>query len=56
MILLSAVIDALEAMKAASKGVPNLMLRDLQTACNTTSPTCQAADSIAQSVRAAFRS
>ena len=30
-ILLSAVIDALEAMKAASKGVPNLMLRDLQS-------------------------
>src|SRR4029453_6126965 len=30
-ILLSAVIDALEAMKAASGGVPNNMLRDLQS-------------------------
>ena len=56
-ILLSAVIDALEAMKAASKGVPNLMLRDLQTVHrNTTFADLPKAvqDSIAQSVRAAF--
>ena len=56
-ILLSAVIDALEAMKAASKGVPNLMLRDLQsvhrniTFADLPKPV---QDSIAQSVRAAF--
>ena len=56
-ILLSAVIDALEAMKAASKGVPNLMLRDLQTVhrnitfADLPKPV---QDSIAQSVRAAF--
>jgi hypothetical protein len=56
-ILLSAVIDALEAMKAASKGVPNLMLRDLQTVHrNTTFADLPKSvqDSIAQSVRAAF--
>ena len=56
-ILLSAVIDALEAMKAASKGVPNLMLRDLQSVHrNTTFADLPKAvqDSIAQSVRAAF--
>jgi hypothetical protein len=56
-ILLSAVIDALEAMKAASKGVPNLMLRDLQTVHrNTTFADLPkpVQDSIAQSVRAAF--
>ena len=56
-ILLSAVIDALEAMKAASKGVPNLMLRDLQSVHrNTTFADLPKAvqDSITQSVRAAF--
>ena len=56
-ILLSAVIDALEAMKAASKGVPNLMLRDLQSIHrNTTFADLPkpVQDSIAQSVRAAF--
>ena len=56
-ILLSAVIEALEAMKAASKGVPNLMLRDLQSVHpNTTFADLPKAvqDSIAQSVRGAF--
>jgi hypothetical protein len=56
-ILLSAVIDALEAMKAASKGVPNLMLRDLQSVHrNTTFADLPKSvqDSISQSVRAAF--
>lgn len=56
-ILLSAVIDALEAMKAASKGVPNMMLRDLQTVHrNTTFADLPKSvqDSISQSVRAAF--
>jgi hypothetical protein len=56
-ILLSAVIDALEAMKDASKGVPNLVLRDLQSVHrNTTFADLPKAvqDSIAQSVRAAF--
>jgi hypothetical protein len=56
-ILLSAVIDALEAMKSASKGVPNLMLRDLQSVHrNTTFADLPEAvqESITQSVRAAF--
>lgn len=56
-VILSAVIDALEAMKAASKGVPNLMLRDLQSVHrNTTFADLPkpVQDSIAQSVRAAF--
>jgi hypothetical protein len=56
-ILLSAVIDALEAMKAASGGVPNNMLRDLQSVHrNTTFADLPKSvqDSIAQSVRAAF--
>ena len=56
-VLLSAVIDALEAMKAASGGVPNNMLRDLQSIHrNTTFADLPKAvqDSIAQSVRAAF--
>lgn len=56
-VILSAVIDALEGMKAASKGVPNLMLRDLQSIHrNTTFADLPKAvqDSIAQSVRAAF--
>ena len=56
-ILLSAVIDALEAMKSASGGVPNNMLRDLQSIHrNTTFADLPKAvqDSIGQSVRAAF--
>ena len=56
-VILSAVIDALEAMEAVSKGVPNLMLLDLQTVPrNTTFADLPKAvqDSIAQSVRAAF--
>lgn len=56
-VLLSAVIDALEAMKAASGGVPNNMLRDLQSVHrNTTFADLPKAvqDSITQSVRAAF--
>ncbi len=56
-VILSAVIDALESMKAASKGVPNLVLRDLQSVHrNTTFADLPKAvqDSIAQSVRAAF--
>lgn len=56
-ILLSAVIDALDAMKAASGGVPNNMLRDLQSVHrNTTFADLPkpVQDSIAQSVRAAF--
>ena len=56
-ILLSAVIDALEAMKAASGGVPNNMLRDLQSVHrNTTFADLPKSvqDSIGQSVRAAF--
>jgi hypothetical protein len=56
-VILSAVIDALEAMKAASGGVPNNMLRDLQSVHrNTTFADLPEAvqDSIGQSVRAAF--
>lgn len=56
-VLLSAVIDALEAMKAASGGVPNNMLRDLQSVHrNTTFADLPKAvqDSLLQSVRAAF--
>ena len=56
-VLLSAVIDALEAMKAASGGVPNNMLRDLQSIHrNATFADFPKAvqDSITQSVRAAF--
>ena len=56
-ILLSAVIDALDAMKAASGGVPNNMLRDLQSIHrNTTFADLPrpVQDSIMQSVRAAF--
>ncbi len=56
-ILLSAVIDALEAMKAAAGGVPNNMLRDLQSVHrNTTFADLPrpVQDSIAQSARAAF--
>ena len=56
-ILLSAVIDALEAMKAASGGVPNNMLRDLQSVHRNSAfadlPKA-VQDSIGLSVRAAF--
>ena len=56
-VILSAVIEAIEAMKVASKGVPNTMLRELQTLHrNTTLADLPKPlqDSIAQSVRAAF--
>lgn len=56
-VIFSAVIEAIEAMKVSSKGVPNIMLRDLQTLHRNTSfadlPK-PLQDSIAQSVRAAF--
>ena len=56
-VLFSAVIDAIEAMRAASKGLPNNMLRDLQSIHRNTAfedlPKA-VQDSIAQSVRAAF--
>ena len=56
-ILFSAVIDAIQAMKAASKGLPNTLLRDLNAVhANVTladlSPEVQAA--IATNVRSAF--
>ncbi|HEX8654585.1 MAG TPA: hypothetical protein VF693_05110 [Allosphingosinicella sp.] len=56
-ILFAATIDAIAAMKAASKGLPNTLLRDLNAIhANTTHadlpPELQAA--IAASVRAAF--
>lgn len=56
-IIYSAVIDSIAAMKAASKGVPNTLLRDLNSVhANTTfadlPPELQAA--IAASVRSAF--
>ena len=56
-ILFSAVIDAIEALRAASKGLPNNMLRDLQSIHrNTTFADLPKAvqDSLLQSVRAAF--
>jgi hypothetical protein len=56
-VILSAVIDALEAMKAASGGVPNNMLRDLQSIHrNTTFADLPKGvqDSITLNVRAAF--
>lgn len=56
-ILFSATIDAIDAMKARSKGVPNTLLRDLNalhanTAFADLPPELQAA--IAASVRSAF--
>ena len=56
-IVFSAVIDSIGALKAASKGVPNTLLRDLNSVhANTTladlPPELQAA--IATNVRAAF--
>ena len=56
-VILSAVIEAVEALKVSSKGVPNIMLRELQTVHrNTTFTDLPEAlqDSILQSVRAAF--
>lgn len=56
-IIFSAVVEAIEAVKAAHKGVPNLMLRDLQALHpNTTFADLPKPlqDAIAQSVRAAF--
>ncbi len=56
-VILSAVIEAVEALKLSSKGVPNIMLRELQTVHrNTTFTDLPEAlqDSILQSVRAAF--
>ena len=56
-ILHSAVIDAIEALRAASKGLPNTMLRDLQSIHRNTAfedlPK-EVQDSIALGVRAAF--
>ncbi|HVF36665.1 MAG TPA: hypothetical protein VNA29_01830 [Sphingomicrobium sp.] len=56
-ILFSAVAEALEALRAASKGVPNEMLRDLQSVHRNTAfadlPKALQ-DSITQSVRTAF--
>lgn len=56
-IIFSAVVEAVEAVKAAHKGVPNLMLRDLQALHpNTTFADLPKPlqDAIGQSVRAAF--
>jgi hypothetical protein len=56
-ILFSAVIEAIEALRAASKGLPNTMLRDLQSIHRNTAfedlPK-EVQDSIGQGVRAAF--
>lgn len=56
-VLFSAVIDAIEALRTASRGMPNTMLRELQTIHRNTAfedlPK-EVQDSIAQSVRAAF--
>jgi hypothetical protein len=56
-VLYAAVVDAIGAMKAASKGVPNMLLRDLNaihanTAAADLPPELQA--SLQASVRAAF--
>jgi hypothetical protein len=56
-IIFSAIVDAVEALRAASKGVPNTLLRDLQSVHrNTTFADLpkELQDSIMQSVRAAF--
>jgi hypothetical protein len=56
-VIFSAVIEAVEALKAASRGVPNTMLRELQTIHrNTTFADLpkEVQESIAQSVRSAF--
>ena len=56
-VLFSAVIDAIEALRASSKGLPNNMLRDLQSIHRNTAfedlPK-EVQESLAQSVRAAF--
>ena len=56
-ILFSAVIEAIEALRAASKGLPNTMLRDLQSIHRNTAfedlPK-EVQDSIGQGIRAAF--
>lgn len=56
-ILHSVVIDAIEALRAASKGLPNTMLRDLQSIHRNTAfedlPK-EVQDSIALGVRSAF--
>jgi hypothetical protein len=56
-VLFSAVIDAIEALRASSKGLPNNMLRDLQSIHRNTAfedlPR-EVQESIAQSVRSAF--
>jgi len=56
-VLFSAVIDAIEALRASSKGLPNNMLRDLQSIHRNTAfedlPK-EVQESIAQSVRSAF--
>ena len=56
-IIFAAVVDAMEAMKASSGGVPNAVLRDLQSLHRNSAyadlPKA-VQDSIAQSVRAAF--
>ena len=56
-IIFAAVVDAVEALKAASGGVPNAMMRDLQSLHRNSAfadlPK-PVQDSIAQSVRAAF--
>lgn len=56
-ILFAAIVDAVTALKDASKGVPNTLLRDLQTIHpNTTFADLpkDVQDSIAKSVRSAF--
>ena len=56
-ILFSALVDAVEALRAASKGVPNTLLRDLQSVHrNTTFADLpkELQDSIMASVRSAF--
>ena len=56
-IIFAAVVDAVEALKASSGGMPNAMLRDLQSLHRNSAyadlPKA-VQDSIAQSVRAAF--
>ena len=56
-ILFAAVIDAIEALRASSKGLPNNMLRDLQSIHRNTAfgdlPK-EVQESLAQSVHSAF--
>ena len=56
-VLFSAVIDAIEALRASSKGLPNTMLRDLQSIHRNTAfedlPR-EVQDSIVKSVHSAF--